>query len=426
MASTQNKQVAAGLTGVAAVIAAILALLWGVASPQPIPPAPTTTTTTTTTTIVAPTTTGVVQADSVRRFASDAASWNQPVSMYGESTDLASYAKRWFDFGGGNDKPGSVNVAFGDYSIPFYDAKDATTTVRILQTTWAQALYTTPYLPIGSSIPWNPSWKPGTGNDNLMIIADYVNGQVWELGGVGQLPINCVDWVGPNAQVGFNIFTINAPGWLCTSGGSYNDRLYTAVDGFTNDGRGMGINKYIGIVRADEVKSGAIRHTMAMTITSTMFGPACDPVSGTSAPGFGVSCGGFVPPATKLERTNPNVGCAAQVVTDAERSKTVPEGMRFAIKISDPEIEAWLDSRGYKGPIRSTARVFAVGLRDYGWMIAETGCFGMHIETDGVLGPAGDTWSELGVKTTGSTYPSGDLIAGLITRGRVYVVNPPK
>ena len=140
-----------------------------------------------------------------------------------------------------------------------------------------------------------------------------------------------------------------------------------------------------------------------------------------------MSCGFFVPPATKLERINPNIGCAAQVVNDLERSKTIPEGMRFALDISDPEIDQWLDSRKYTGKIRSTARVFAVALRDYGWIIAETGCHGMLIQTDSfVEGEAAPIWrNELGLTGTDPKFPNADLIAGLITEKRVRVIQPP-
>lgn len=439
MATTnQTNGVASGLAGAAAIIAAVLALLWGAANPQgnPVQPKPTTTTTSTTvpktttttstTTSTTTTTMTTVPATPVRRAGADTASWNTPAAVMGASTELAPFGLRWFNYAGGADVPGAVNVAFKEYSIPFYDVREATTRVRVLQTTWSQSLYTTP-LPNGSWIPWNPNWKPGTGNDNLMIIIDYEKGQTWEVGGVGQLPINCIDGLGPNFQVGYNFFTMNESQWLCSTGGAFNDKFYTVTDGTTTDGRGAGFNKYIGIVRADEVKSGVIRHPLAMTITRTSFGPACTPGGDYTVVGFAVTCGGYVKPATKLERINPNIGCEAQIVNDVERAKNTPEGMRFALRITDQEIEQWLDSQKYTGPLRNTARIFAVALRDYGWIISETGCYGMHIETEGLVGPARATWASLGITDDGTTYPGGSLIrSGLFTKERVYVVNPPK
>lgn len=440
MATTKTKtKTIAGTTGsiTLAGILIWLASLGGGGSPPPTTTTvkPTITVATTarpttakpTTTSTTTSTPGTQSAD--RSFGAPDASWNQPVSKFGFSPDLQQYASRWWWFGGGGDVPGYVNVAGGEYGIPVYSAANATTIARAYQVKWAQELYVAD---VGATLPWNPAWKPGTGNDNLMTIIDYKTGTVWSIGGIGQLPINCIDGVrigdlrlgGPNTR---NDYDINNPLHLCSTGVTRQEGAYTFKDGSTVDGRGMGINQIALTVRAVEVRAGKIPHPLAMAITNTMFGPACSPIRGASAPGAGVSCGFFVPPATKLERINPNIGCAAQVVNDLERSKTIPEGMRFALDISDPEIDQWLDSRKYTGKIRSTARVFAVALRDYGWIIAETGCHGMLIQTDSfVEGEAAPIWrNELGLTGTDPKFPNADLIAGLITEKRVRVIQPP-
>lgn len=408
-------------------------------------PTTTTTTTTSTTTSTIPKPVGTTTTIKVEpipnagkpRFNPNA-SWNQPASKLGKAPDSQQiYAKRLYNFGGGDSvPPGGFNTAFGDYSIPEYPVSDATTRVRIFQATWSQNLYTTPYLKNGSEIPWNPNWKPGTGNDNLMMIVDENTGEVWELGGIGQLKINCAEvWLDvfpfnlfpkpPNLAAGYDI---NNPKHLCTTGGAYYNNLYTASDkdGTTQASRGMGLNKAALIARADEVKAGVIRHALGLTIKNTMFGPACSPVKGPDVKGFGVDCGGYLAPATKLERTNPDaIGCSGgQIVNAAERSKTVPEGARFAVNASDSAIEKWLDSRGYSGVIRNTARIFAVALRDYGFIVAESGCYGMHFETDSaVFGKAAPVWASLGIPADGTTYPKGDLMAGFIKLDNLYVVN---
>lgn len=411
--ATQQPKIPAWL----AALGILLGVVGGgiVASNQP-PPVPVPTTTTTTTT----TTTPIVDPVVARRYFADTASWNKPVATFGPSKTLQPYAQRWWDHGGGGDRPGAVNVAFGDYSIPVYPAADATTIATVYQTTWAQKLYPLPV----TTMPWNPAWKPGTGNDQLLSVVDEKTGTAWVVGGIGQLRINCFDFFGPNGQAGYDI---NNAGHLCTTGVQRHEGLFTADDSVLIDGRGAGMPKLALTVRAAEVRSGAIRHAVAMTITSTMFGPACTPTRGATAPGAGVSCGFYLPPATKLERAVPNnINCPTPTaITDVERAKTIPEGMRFALRVTDAEITAWLDSRGYTGQLRETARIFAVALRDYGWIVAETGCFGMHIETDSAIaGIAAPIWRQLGITGTG-TYPNGDLIAGLITAERVYVVEPP-
>lgn len=421
MATTKTKTIAGTTGGITlAGILIWLASLGGGGSPPP--PSPTTRPPTTSTTTSSTTTTVKPPISStVKRFGSDDASWNQPAAKYGPAPDLQEYALRFFDYAGGADKPGTVSVAFGDYSIPVHDAAKATTIARVYQTTWSQALYTTN---VGATMPWNPSWRPGTGNDNLMTIIDYKTGTVWSVGGIGQLPVNCFDFFGPNGQAGYDI---NNPLHLCSSGVVRHEGAYTFKDGSTVDGRGMGINQIALTVRAEEVRAGVIAHAVPVAITGTMFGaPACAPPGDPTVPGFGRTCGGFVKPATKLERTNPNVGCAAQAVTEAERAKTVPEGMRFVLKISDSEIEQWLDSRKFTGPLRRTAKIFAVALRDYGWIAAESGCFGSLIQTDSAIeGDAASIWrNELGITGTGN-FPNGNLIDGLIKRDRIVVIQPP-
>lgn len=421
MATTKTKTIAGTTGGITlAGILIWLASLGGGGSPPP--PTPTTrpsvasTTTSSTTTTVKP-----PAVSAVKRFGADDASWNQPAAKYGPAPDLQEYALRFFDYAGGGDKPGTVSVAFGDYSIPVHDAAKATTIARVYQTTWSQALYTSN---VGATMPWNPSWRPGTGNDNLMTIIDYKTGTVWSVGGIGQLPVNCFDFFGPNGQAGYEL---GNPLHLCSTGVLRHEGAYTFKDGSTVDGRGMGINQIALTVRAEEVRAGVIAHAVPVAITGTMFGaPACAPPGDPTVPGFGRTCGGFVKPATKLERTNPNVGCAAQAVTEAERAKTVPEGMRFVLKISDSEIEQWLDSRKFTGPLRRTAKIFAVALRDYGWIAAESGCFGSLIQTDSAIeGDAASIWrNELGITGTGN-FPNGNLIDGLIKRDRIVVIQPP-
>lgn len=411
MATTTQKTTAGGLA------ALLIALLLGYAAVSNPSPPPTTSAPPTT---ARATTTPPRSLPATRRYFADSASWNQPAATFGESTTLAPYALRWWNYAGGGGTPGDVDVAFDAYSIPIYQATASTTTARVYQTNATSMLY--PFgVPAGTAVPWNPTWKAGSENDAILAVVD--GDHVWEIAGVGQLAVNCLN-----------------PGNLIVAGQHPNDvalcvfdtrtysNLSTATDGTTTDGRGMGINKLALLTRADEVRTGTIRHALEMTITATMFGqPACVPLKGPDAPGFGVDCGGYLAPATKLERTLPDTGgCPPQAVTPAARAQTIPEGMRFAIKVTDSEIDAWLDSRHYTGPLRSTAKTFAVALRDYGWIIGESGCFGSHIETDGIVGPSGATWAALGVAADGTHWPTANLLDGLITPSRLYVVTPPK
>lgn len=317
---------------------------------------------------------------------------------------------------------GTVDVSFNDYSVPIYDAAATTTTVRVFQAGFAQTLGI-PFIgiAIGDSIPWNPSWRPGTGNDRIMSVIDHTTGRTWELWDAYDPPLNCFDFWGPNNRAGYDMTNANN---LCVGSATTYTNLLTATDGTTTNDRGMGINKLALITRADEVASGGINHALEMTVFNTMFGPLCsaDQLNTAAA---GVDCAFSLPPATRVEyATGPTLDCGANTPADtpAARSRTVPEGMRFALDLTDTQINAWLDSRGYTGTTRNTARIFAVALRDYGWIIGETGCYGAAIETDGLIDPVSRAkWSALGIQDSSTV---GQLLHGLFTQSAVYVVNP--
>lgn len=380
----------------------------------------------------------------VRRFYADNASWNLPASHFGAATDpkLTMYRDRFWEYAGISAPPGATNVDFKDYSVPMYDISEGNKDVRLFQVLWAQnqQSFSTTGLNIGSTIKWNDNWKPGTGNDRIMHVVDLASGTTFGFWVVGEPKNNCVDanplgitaFDGPNTKAGYDP---GNPNHLCMAAANFTSGLYSITDGTTHNERGMGIDKLALVTRADEVKSGAIRHAIELTITSTMFGaPECSPNKGYSAPGAGTSCGFYLAPATRVEfATNENnrIGqrCEGRPITvdNAARSLTVPEGIRLALNISDNDIEAWLNSRGYTGAKRNTARIFAVALRDYGGIVAETGCNGIGIETDGLMNPtSARTWAELGITDIpGDNNPHGDLLQGLLTKERLYVVNPP-
>ena len=424
----------------------------------------------TTTTGASTTTTTTPSSDPwLMRFTSPTASWNKPVSQFGAATGyLASLKDRFWLYAGYPAAPGSFNVAFQDYSVPIHDLRTATSTNTVrafmqqeYQSTSAFFDPAFNHVQIGDYIPWNDQWQHGTGNDRLMMAVNPATGEYWGYNGT-DLPLSglgtnqCIDRGfppfipnGPNTNAGFNESNPNHKCFYTmgrntvTAGTAGN--AYTITDGATNTERGAGINKLIGITRAIEVDQGVIAHALEFTVTSTMFGqPLCSPAKGfsdTRAQGGG--CGFYLAPATRVEFTqDPTNRCGNSTEngqinpqtynspTVANRLKTVPEGMRLAINITDPQIENWLDSRGYTGAKRRTAKIFAVAMRDYGAIILETGCWGINLETDGILdtrtGGSRDIWARNGITAiSGNANPHGDLLAGLITQSNLYVVNPP-
>lgn len=361
----------------------------------------------------------------IRPFADDVA-WNRPVSEFGRSGRYAEYAERFWKYAnfGGWDRPeirGDVDVEFRDYSVPIYDARTATGTKRAFIANFGYP----PHPGWSMEVPWNDEWKPAPGRDAFVLSVDPDTGRSWRLWDV--LLTNPTTCLTPaNLASGYRAFRD-----LCVGGASMlRDEDGTVGDyrtwNSTQVERGMGIPKLALVTTPYEVREGAIRHALEMTIFTTMFGPACtDEQMGT--PAMGVDCGFYLPPATRLEfaeTATRDCGPNNQPSDASYRRKTVPEGMRFALDITDDEIEDWLDDRGYTDPLRSTARVFAVALRDYGWIIAETGCFGTSIEVDGMVNPASrEVWLELGVPDDDS---ADQILTGLFTEDRIYVVEPPE
>ena len=68
----------------------------------------------------------------------------------------------------------------------------------------------------------------------------------------------------------------------------------------------------------------------------------------------------------------------------------------------------------------------AVAARAYGFVVGDTCGYGVLVETDGMVSPAAKyAWTTLGILDDGSGLPCRDLLKGLITEARLYVVAPP-
>jgi hypothetical protein len=151
--------------------------------------------------------------------------------------------------------------------------------------------------------------------------------------------------------------------------------------------RGIGVPYLAMLIRPAEVREGRIRHAASMPIRNT---------DGKA----------YVAPATKLEHPNNPPG--------------IPEGMRFALDMTDEEIEEWVVTLPAR--VRKSARVIGRALRDYGWFITDTsGSAKIQLES---CVTAGDAWEALGFtefEERGKTYPR-DLLDGLMRRERIYAI----
>ncbi len=271
-------------------------------------------------------------------------------------------------------------------------------------------------------IPWNSSWKTGKGGDNEIIILDDRPGQtqgqiytiwIYEAGGC---VVDALIW----------------PGRVCATSiqlsRAHDGRPidYRTHEGYVSE-RGVGLSYYSTLVTPDEVAAGEIRHALGFSIPNTSFGPICNNQQlGTSSEG--VSCGTAVAPASKFEHGSrsrlEHVDSKFQAIYTLD--KTIPEGMRFAIDITDSEIDAWISSRSnfQNNPRRAeTARIFARALRDFGMIVVDTNGARPDIQMVGGINPENaQKWKNLGITPEDS---SNDLLKGLITSENLYVVDPP-
>ncbi|AZQ65920.1 hypothetical protein EF888_01495 [Silicimonas algicola] len=258
-----------------------------------------------------------------------------------------------------SDRPGNFNIRMQEYTYPVYSTKDATGFFPV-ETDWPSNLHE-------KLIPWNPAWRPAPGSDAQVIVLDVENGKEWNLYKV-KMPFDGV------------IRAVNAN----LVPGDYRTR----VEGFAPS-RGVGIPYLAMLVRPEEIVQGSIDHALSMPIRNP---------SGQY----------YVPPATKLENATGEVG--------------IPEGMRFAIDVTDDEIEEWVSGLDVPLSQKRAARIIASALRDYGWFITDvSGSAGFQFES---LVSADDDWERVGldvVRRGYAVYPR-DLLDGLITRDRVYVI----
>ena len=290
------------------------------------------------------------------------APWNIPVAGIPRHPESDHYADLLWNKATGS-RPGNFNLSFTEYTYPVYYVQDATGEYPVkLRRPWGNL--------DGARVPWNPAWKPAPGTDAQIILLDPETGREWNF------------W-----QVQFRDGAIHA------SNANLVDGDYrTKEDGFAPS-RGVGIQYLAMLVRPEEVVQGEIQHALSMPIRST---------SGEL----------YVAPATKLEHPDNPPG--------------IPEGMRFALDVTDEQIKEWISSLPSELPegMKRYAGILARALRDYGWFITDTSG-AAHLQHEAWVS-AGEKWKALGlapIDAGGKQYPR-DLLDGLMTRDRIYALVP--
>lgn len=294
------------------------------------------------------------------------APWNIPVAglpLHPESKKYADFL--WADF---NGRLPELN--FRKYTFPVYDATKATDQYVIKdKNNWGNLN--------GKTVPFNPSWLPNAGTDAQAIILDPATGREWNLWDM------VVDTAGKQITVG--------NGNLCP--GDYFTNNWDNKATKCTGSRGVGINYLAMLVRPWEIEKGVIEHALSM------------PIIGTSG-SF------YVAPATKLEHPG-KVG-------------TIPEGMRFALKATDKEIDDFI--AGYptlSAQKKRAIKIIFVALRDYGWFVTDTaGGHTLHFEAPE---SAQAEWERLGVlpgQSVGGVEHPRFTLQKFLTQDRIITIVP--
>lgn len=290
------------------------------------------------------------------------APWNIPVRSIPRHPNPEQYVRRLW-YDATSAMPGNINLSFDDYTYPVYYVEDSTGTYEV-RTQEGSNLN-------GKRLAWNPDWEPAPGDDAQIILLDPDNGIEWDL-----------------FKVRFQNNTI-----LAKNANRIPGDYRTREVGF-RPSRGVGIPYLAMLVRPKEIEQGVIPHALSMVVRNT---------DGAYA----------VPPATKLEFPDR--------IVDG-----IPEGMRFALDVTDREIDDWIDGLPEQlSPVtKRSARIIAVALRDYGWFITDTGG-GAHLQFESRV-TAGDSWDRLGLhrQSIGESVFPRDLLDGLIKPHRISVYVP--
>lgn len=368
--------------------------------------------------------------------------WNQPVCNLPRYARSAEFANKFFNWSALNEGTGNtgnfqklrLNLGFGldirnSFSHPIYYAKDATVNVQIQASVLPSNLDGNKwegssdydrqkYLP-DRYIPWNPSWESAQGGDNSIIILDEQQGIIYEIYGYKK-DLEAYTQCGPLFRERICTYHVEI---------GRNEVTGEVIDYRTYEGplkqRGSGLSLYAGLLTADDVASGEIRHVLSVAVPNTAKKPACTSQQlGTSAESN--TCGTALAPATKFEYVTIDHGITDQDPWKAiyDNAKSIPEGTRFAIDITDQEIENWISLQSrFNGQTAKaqSARVIAKALRDYGFMIVDTAGT-PSIQNTGILNPTEKTkWQNLGF----NSLDDRDILDGLLTKERIYTVNPP-
>lgn len=283
----------------------------------------------------------------------------------------------------------NLGLSADDYAITVCDVSGSTQTRRIYRKLSQSGAFN---LPLGSTIPWSDRCVPPSGTDGFMVLLDGGHEwDIWQPSWPAHDPYStagqCWSIFGPNWQAGLsaNYLGEGDTGWLCASSvyeirDAKTDKPvdYRTYSGSAEFAGGVGLPNTRGLVGP---AGGATALRMMIPNTSYL----------TSA----------VAPAGQWEWRGGVNRVLPGKFTD---SQSIPEGTRFALKLTPAQIDAWLDTKGYTGALRATVRSWVQTMVTYGWFITDTEGDPASAILQFASDPTG--WRKAGVTGT-------DLLAGL-------------
>lgn len=279
-------------------------------------------------------------------------SWEIPVSELEVDPTKQGVVDLWYEQGSPAG-PGNINVSFDAYTYPVYIVDGSEQLHRVHNSNVSRSNMYEQF------IPFNSNWRSSFGNDSQLVIFDLGNDTYYEVYDFDRVENNEI-FAGRVSRI----------------------ENFSQSNGQHLPSRGVGLVYFAMLVTPEEVASGVITHALSMPINREL----------TSRD--------FVAPAIK---------------SDGDNDSGIPEGTRFALTMTDAELEAWILTKSNN--MQPLARALGYALRDYGWVVTDkSGSSHIQIED---FASAQSRWGDIGVDNTDNQLR--DLLDGLLWEDSVVL-----
>ena len=313
---------------------------------------------------------------------------------------LQPLARRLIEHGAGaraeaEGRAGQIRLSMDEYSVPIETvdvsvdmaskaAQEASGwwNVAVFPAGWSIDAKTTGNLRAGTLVPmrFRPGSRPtsssqidllpGAGNDALLLIEDVKANKCWRHWMFRQNDWNALHLANLGPLLAKSPYTVG----ICNAGTSLHRPYGPGAD--PRGERGMGLIKRALVTTAAEVASGRIGHAAELSIEGTWY---CDDLR-TAREGVD-----WLAPARRCEWVKGQKG-RPNGFDPSRRALLSPEGLRVAFWVDRDRRRDFVYERVSDGPMRAFWVVIVDQWCDYGFIVAETGGYGMRQEMTGLRG----------------------------------------